>query len=152
MAVGKAWNQNRDFARILRDVERRVSVEARDEKFGLELIRTPTRSFWVKEGQDEAWSGRRLLAYLLAEHDWVEAENPENMVRPGDVVVDCGAHVGVFTSKALRRGAARVVAVEPDPTNLECLRRNLAEEAADGRVVIVPRGVWSTATELVLVE
>lgn len=51
----------------------------------------------------------------------------------GDVVVDCGAHISVFTWKALEAGAAKVIAVEPDPANLECLRRNF-QEGDCGRV------------------
>jgi len=64
-------------------------------------------------------------------------------VKPGDIVLDCGAHVGVFTDIALRRGASKVVSIEPDPTNLECLRRNFPSEIASGRVIIVPKGVWN---------
>jgi FkbM family methyltransferase len=36
-----------------------------------------------------------------------------------------------------------VVAIEPDPVNLECLRRNFTREVAEGRVIIVPKGVWN---------
>jgi FkbM family methyltransferase len=48
----------------------------------------------------------------------------------------------VFTRKALRAGASKVIAIEPAPENLECLRRNFASEVADGRVVLYPKGVW----------
>ena len=58
-------------------------------------------------------------------------------VEPGDVVLDLGAHIGVFTRIALDRGAARVVAVEPDPVSVESLRRTFEVEIADGRVVVV---------------
>jgi len=37
-------------------------------------------------------------------------------VRPGDIVLDCGADVGVFARTALKAGAERVVAVEVVPT------------------------------------
>ncbi len=59
------------------------------------------------------------------------------------IVLDCGAHVGVFTNKALELGAAKVVAIEPDPINVECLGRSYGEEIAAGRVIVVPKGVWS---------
>jgi FkbM family methyltransferase len=63
-------------------------------------------------------------------------------IRPGDVVLDAGANVGVFTRKALWAGASKVIAIEPGPENLECLRRNFAAEIADGRVVLYPKGIW----------
>jgi FkbM family methyltransferase len=78
--------------------------------------------------------------------------NPNEAVRPADVVIDCGAHVGVFTQRALARGASKVVAVEPDPVNLECLRRNLSEEIAAGKVILVPKGVWNSVTTLTFSE
>jgi len=65
-----------------------------------------------------------------------------NRIRPGDVVLDAGANIGVFTRKALWAGASKVVAIEPAPENLECLQRNFAAEIADGRVVLYPKGVW----------
>jgi FkbM family methyltransferase len=91
-----------------------------------------------------------LLAYLLAERATVAAKNPDAMVRRGDVVLDCGAHIGVFTHLALTRGAAQVVAIEPDPTNLECLRRNFEKEIASRRVVVIGKGVWRTPGKLLL--
>ena len=63
-------------------------------------------------------------------------------VHPGDVVLDCGAHVGTFTRRALADGAKLVVAIEPAPAAVECLRRNLAKEFSDGRVIVYPKGVW----------
>jgi FkbM family methyltransferase len=56
--------------------------------------------------------------------------------------LDAGANVGVFTRKALWSGASKVIAIEPAPENLECLRRNFAAEIADGRVVLYPKGIW----------
>ena len=62
-------------------------------------------------------------------------------IRPGDIVVDCGAHVGVFTRFALRQGASRVIVIEPDPMNVACIRENLASEIDAGQVDVVPTGV-----------
>ena len=63
-------------------------------------------------------------------------------VRPGDVVMDVGANVGLYARKALQAGAAKVIAIEPVPANVECLRRNLKSEIDAGRVVVVAKGAW----------
>jgi FkbM family methyltransferase len=63
-------------------------------------------------------------------------------VRPGDVVVDCGAHLGSFTRYALRKGARLVVAVEPSSTNVSCLKRTFTDEIAAGRVMVARLAVW----------
>jgi FkbM family methyltransferase len=98
-----------------------------------QLWNTPAGDFWVQAG-----SGEEVL-YDLAEQ---KRNIYGSQIRTGDVVLDCGANVGVFTRKALSAGAGKVVAIEPAPENLECLRRNFAAEIADGRVVVYPKGVW----------
>ncbi|MCP5115235.1 MAG: FkbM family methyltransferase, partial [bacterium] len=120
--------------------ERLQSAEF-DEAFGIELIRHPERDFWIKRDGD-GMNGKQLLAWLSAERDWMSAHYAEPLVHPGDFVLDCGAHVGVLTHRALALGAEKVVAVEPDPTQIECLRRNFAAEIQDGRVTLVQKGVW----------
>jgi len=48
------------------------------------------------------------------------------MIEKGDIVVDIGAHVGMFTVKALKESGKEgfVVAIEPEPINVEILRKN----------------------------
>jgi len=50
------------------------------------------------------------------------------LLRPGDVFVDGGAHIGIFTliAAAAVGASGRVIACEPVPQNLELLKRNLA--------------------------
>ncbi|MDW8129861.1 MAG: FkbM family methyltransferase [Bryobacterales bacterium] len=107
----------------------------RDPK-GYHLWRTPKGLFWVPAGSDYS------LPFNLAEQERKIYGDHRLGVRAGDVVLDCGAAMGVFTREALAVGAKMVVAIELAPENLECLRRNFAEEVRTGRVVIYPKGVW----------
>jgi FkbM family methyltransferase len=66
------------------------------------------------------------------------------------VVLDIGAHVGFFVRSALAQGASKVIAVEPDPNSVECLRRNFPEELEAGQLVIVEAGAWSSRGEMTL--
>lgn len=126
-----------------------LAAERFDSSWGIELISDGRRHFWIRRDGD-SMDGKKLLAYLLAEHEWMASESPGNAVKRGDIVFDCGAHVGVFTRNALDLGAAKVIAVDPDPTQVECLRRNFAEEIASGKVVVVPKGVWSSESTMTL--
>ena len=97
----------------------------------------------------DLWSPARTKPVFLAmEQMWGVYDRKGMSVQPGDVVFDCGANVGVFTHRALSLGADLVVAVEPSPENIACLRRTFAEEIASGRVVLKELGVWDETTAL----
>src|SRR5256885_2849662 len=97
---------------------------------GYHLWDTPHGRFWIPEGSDY------VLPFNLAEQERKIYGVGEQDVRASDIVLDCGANVGVFTREALKHGAKRVVAIEPAPENIECLRRNFKQEIADGRVIL----------------
>jgi FkbM family methyltransferase len=104
---------------------------------GFSLWDTPRGKFWLPSNSREA------VEYDLAEQARQIYGDQKLGVHAGDVVLDCGANVGVFTRTALERGARLVVAIEPAPENLECLRRNFAHEIGGGRVIVYPKGVWN---------
>src|SRR5689334_857582 len=137
-------------------VDRRAAIQsklvkkAEDPRLDLELLQPEgERAFWIKK-QGTNMNGEALLAYLLAEQEWDSVLVDKEHVRPGDIVLDCGAHIGTFTNKALERGAAKVVGFEPDPVNAEAYRRNFKREIAEGRVILVEQGVWSSKGEMTL--
>jgi len=104
---------------------------------GYRLWETPSGRFWMPAGAPDT-----LLPHLLAEQREHVYGDGSRAVQPGDIVLDCGANVGVVTRNALNAGARVVVAIEPAPENLECLRRNFSREIAAGRVIVYPKGVW----------
>lgn len=66
-------------------------------------------------------------------------------LKPGDVVIDCGANIGLFTVKSAKivGEEGKVIAIEPDERNLRCLRKNIDINGLKN-CVVVPKGVWST--------
>jgi FkbM family methyltransferase len=127
---GKIAKEQEDNAQSFRASSRVVKRDGAYSQWS-----TPLGDYWVP-----AASGSALI-YDLSEQKRSIYETRTN-IRPGDIVLDAGANVGVFTRKALWAGALKVVAIEPAPENLECLRRNFAVEIETGRVVIYPKGVW----------
>jgi FkbM family methyltransferase len=110
---------------------------------GLDLIESGTHRFWIPRGN------RAGVAEMLSEQE-ADVYGANMGVRRGDVVLDCGANVGVFTRHALDEGAVLVVAIELSPDNIACLRRNFAAEIQAGRVIVYPKGVWDKDDELQL--
>lgn len=117
--------------------ERRAVLRTSDPA-GFELWSTPGGEYWTPKGNQE------LLPLVLA----MQSRRIYGRVAPGSVVLDCGANVGVYTRQALSQGAKIVIAIEPVPENIECLRRNLTAGIAAGRVIVYPKGVWDRETEL----
>jgi FkbM family methyltransferase len=105
-----------------------------DDKF--EQWETPNGTYWIASGS------RYVLPFNLAEQERKIYGTGPNFIRQGDIVLDCGANIGVFVREALNAGAKTVVAIEPAPENIEALNRNFKEEIAAGRVIVYPKGVW----------
>jgi FkbM family methyltransferase len=140
--IRSAENQRRQIEikdRILKESE---LIEK--DPAGFHLWQTPKGRYWIPQGDD--W----VLPFNLAEQERKIYGTGERAVHPGDVVLDCGANVGVYTREALAAGAKLVVAIEPAPENIECLRRNFADEIAAGSVIVYPKGVWDKDDVLTL--
>jgi FkbM family methyltransferase len=131
-----------DMARAGEEIGKASKVVQRDPQ-GFELVDTPMGRYWTVPND-------RFLKFTLGEEQLEIYDGDEVAVKPGDVVLDCGANVGVFTRTALKRGASRVVAIEPAPATVACLRRNFEREIADGKVIVVPKGVWDHTDTLEL--
>ncbi len=116
-----------------------------DAQTGLELWQTALGRMWIPA------PGNDVIRHLLWEQTVQKVyHHPSVHVLPGDVVIDCGAHIGAFTRVALAAGARLVVAIEPEKANILAFRRNLAEEMKSGRVILIEKGVWDVPGKLPL--
>lgn len=114
----------------------------KDEHF--EQWQTPMGTYWIPAGS------RYVLPFNLAEQKRQIYYHGNHRVNAGDIVLDCGANVGVFVREAVNAGAAKVIAIEPAPENVEALNRNFRAEISAGKVVVYPKGVWDKDDFLVL--
>ena len=145
------WRTVEDSKVKLRRDARRDSLLAKSHVVrkdgGYKLWSTPEGEFWVPDTSDT------ILAILLAQQqDKIYGGPQTGGVRKGDIVLDGGAHIGVYVKTALEAGAEKIVAIEPSPDALECLRRNFRKEIDAGRVVVYPKGIWDEEKRLVFYE
>ena len=108
---------------------------------GLDLWNTSQGKIWTVHGDT-------ILRFLMYEQGRDIYQPSGHEIRKGDIVLDVGANIGMFTRTALARGATLVVAIEPAPQTLDALRRNLANEIREGRVVVYPKGAWDHDGEM----
>jgi FkbM family methyltransferase len=108
------------------------------ESQGRKLWRTSIGEFWAPA------KGTQRYALQLE----IELRLDVYRFNGADTVIDCGANIGTFSRHAIRAGARRVIAFEPDRDNIACFRENLADEIASGRVTLIEKGAWSKPDEL----
>ena len=121
--------KNRDFAQsneptlVIREIAEglRLWIDLADHAIGLNVLR-----------------GR----YELNELDFLR-----RTVRPGQHVVDCGAHIGLFAMHLADAvgPSGSVTAFEPFPANADCLDRSIRENRFEGRVRLVRAAVGEAA-------
>ena len=66
-------------------------------------------------------------------------ETEKCFVREGDIVVDAGANLGMFTAYAAIKGASKIYSFEPDAKNFECLKQNVPDWVNIFPVGIMPK-------------
>ncbi len=121
-----------------------ASKMLQEDPKGFEQWETPNGTYWIPAGS------RYVLPFNLAEQKRKIYGVGDYGPHAGDITLDCGANVGVTVHEALVAGAKIVVAIEPAPENLECLRRNYPSQIQAGRVIVVSKGVWDKEDFLTL--
>jgi len=116
-----------------------LCVQVKEDRQGAApvLWKTPLGPFWAGSGDGA------ILSFLLAEQLGRRIyEREPVLVRQGDIVLDAGAHLGTFTRYALNHGARRVIAFEPEPTNILCFKKTFEDELRSEQVVLVEAALW----------
>jgi FkbM family methyltransferase len=69
--------------------------------------------------------------------------------KKGSVVLDAGARIGVFAAKVSKAlgGEGKVIAIEPEPRNYACLRKNIEANRLDN-VIPIRKMLWSQKQEV----
>jgi len=143
------------FSRALEapdELERQIALKDKlvaestimEKRPGYNRWHTPNGDYWIPAGSDYT------LHYNLAEQARKIYGTGDQAVKAGDVVFDCGANIGLFTTMAIRAGAKRIIAIEPAPENLEAFRRNFAGDIDGGKIILIPKGVWDKEDTLTL--
>lgn len=89
------------------------------------------------------------LNVLRGSYEREELAFVQSVLRPGQNVLDIGANIGFFAlhMAAAVGGTGCVHAFEPIPENLELLRRSVAENGFEDRIVIEPAGIGERSEE-----
>lgn len=61
------------------------------------------------------------------------------VIEKGDVVVDIGANIGMFTRRAIEKGASRIVSFEPMSLSYSCLVDNVGFQAECHKIAVTSK-------------
>ncbi len=83
---------------------------------------------------------------------WADRYYFKNMIdiKPGDIVIDVGAHIGMFSLLAAFCGARKVYAYEPEPNNFDMLKKNIHENGYDDVIIPINKAVSDKKGKLTL--
>ncbi len=96
------------------------------------------------------WMPFRYSAFYPAEYELDKTNLIKTVCKPGDVVIDIGAHVGVFTfflSKAVTQ-TGKVYSFEPAPVTYDVLQDTIRYNALGGIVSARQQAIHDKAGEL----
>jgi FkbM family methyltransferase len=110
------------------------SAGLRDYRFDFDFHCRRPDVRWSASGFPDLLTRRMLFAGI---HDEDVIAALENVIRPGDVVYDVGAHHGLMTVIAARAvgPSGAVVSFEPNPRALDQIRRHIALNGVTNAVV-----------------
>jgi FkbM family methyltransferase len=116
------------------------SVELLRQENGLSIWQTPDG-----ERATMATELKGHLAGLLSEFKSNQYLQAPLVLRPGAIVLDVGANIGMFTLQALREGAQQVISFEPNPETRKALEWNIASVGGLDRATVMAKGAWNEA-------
>lgn len=119
-----------------------------DHAFRYALKYGKPNKLWQVEELEYYWSLVAVLREIFVDEIYDQYYN----LKKGNIIVDVGAHIGIFAvkaAKAVANSGGVVVAIEPDSKNLKFLERNIRENDLKN-VIIVSKGAWSKPDKLKL--
>ena len=132
------WRFCIEESRPLPALERRLELW---KIFKINMLRMPVRMRWYGGIKLGLILGNDLsrCVYVCGSYEPNEFNYLASYLKPGMVVVDAGANEGLYSLFASRRvgAAGLVLAVEPSPRELVCLRNNIARNHMSN-VCVVP--------------
>lgn len=72
---------------------------------------------------------------------------PEMKINYGDIVIDVGAHIGIFSRYSAIQGADKIIAFEMNPSLFSCLRLNVREQDDIFNCVLLDKNLYKFKLE-----
>lgn len=101
------------------------------------IYTVPGSSFIKFDIREDYETDPIVIKEIFAENVY-EVDN--NHFNRGGVVVDLGANIGAFSLLAAKKGTT-VYAVEPEPHNLEALKRNIEINRMENNIIVCPYAI-----------
>lgn len=123
------WTIDRQGNEVLRDLEKE-NVEFTNEKY------------YRGEFDANNYQWHEMFDNHIYDDYGCDYERYGCYIREGDVVLDIGGNIGIFTHRAELRGASKVFSFEPMTPTFNCLIKNRGEKTSVYKMAVGDKNKW----------
>lgn len=100
------------------------------------LNKIPLRKVKLRNGLTVYGGNKSLVVDLIYEIFIEEVYNPSFLkIEPGNIIVDIGANIGIFSLYAAKHGAAKIYSIEPFSENTSFILRNFRSNGLNPPII-----------------
>lgn len=125
----KFWTLDKQGNEILRDLQKE------NESFSLEKYRAGEF-----DGNNYIW--HEMFNNFVYDDNGCDYERYGCFIKEGDVVLDIGANIGVFSYRAEIRGASKIISFEPITPTFNCLIKNKSNNSLVYKMAVGNKNGW----------
>jgi FkbM family methyltransferase len=135
------WTLTENGSQVLRNL-------AEENKF------FTTQKYYNGEFDSNNYQWFEMFGHFVHDDIGCDYERYGCYIRPGDVVLDIGANIGIFAHRAEQRGASKVISFEPLTPTYNCLSKNLGpktisyKNAVGGKSNVVTFNIHTNYTHI----
>ncbi len=135
----KFWTLSKNGSEILRDLKKENEIYL--DEFGKMSNNFKTDYYQgILDSNNYQWY--EMFNHYVCDDNGCDYERLGCMIKPGDVVVDIGANIGIFSHRAEERGASRVFSFEPLTPTFNCLIKNSGPKTTPYKMAVGKENGW----------
>jgi FkbM family methyltransferase len=135
----KFWTLDKHGNEVLRDLKKENSVYLRNDNTMSEQFRQDYNEGFL-DANNYQWY--EMFNNYVHDDNGCDYERYGCFIKEGDVVLDIGANIGIFSHRAEFRGASKVISFEPLTPTFNCLIKNRGPKTLVYKMAVGAENKW----------